>query len=948
MRPKLSLALGASIAAFAAGLSGQAAAQDVVEEEEIVITGFRASLAAAIDIKREENSAVDAIVAEDIADFPDLNLSESIQRIPGVAITRSNGEGRNISVRGLGPQFTRVRLNGMEAMSALGSTDAEGGTNRGRNFDFNIFASELFNSITVRKTASADVEEGSLGATVDLRTARPFDYDGFTLAGSFQGGYDTLAETYNPRVALLWSNTWANDRLGALFSFAYSDRDSTEEGASTVRWQNGGTPSQCVTGAGPNFTLGSSCFGNVLGQTEDTPAVSRGAFDAVNGAFHPRIPRYDVYQHTQDRLGATFTLQYRPSTSTDITLDVLYADHNATRSESFLESAVFSTTGGNAINAVDVLAYEIQGNSLVYGQFNDVDIRSEFRYDELSSELGQISVTLDHEFSNRLSGRFFAGTSRADHSNPVQTTILWDRTDVDGYVYDFRGNNRLPLITYGGVNVADPSSYFLSQIRLRPQYVDNTFETIYGDLEFEATEWLTLTGGLNWKNYEFETRELRRSNGTTANQETAALPGSITGTALSNYSQLVHLNGSGLSLPAGLPLSWAAPNIEIAASLFGIYSNTGVFAMGIEPALGNNFLVGEEDSGAYVAGSWDTDISGMRFRGDLGVRYVETQQSSTGYSQATGTIQRNTVDRTYGDTLPSLNMVLEPMDDLLVRFAAAQVMSRPPLGNLNPGAQVSLSGANKTVTAGNPYLDPIRADAYDFSVEWYFEEGALLSFAYFYKDVESFVQTVREDRAFTGNPLGIPDSVAIAACGAAYPATCSPADTNWQFSQPRNTEGGPIEGFEISLQLPFFFLDGWLSNFGVVGNYTHVESEIDYFANTTGTSIVRDSLTGLSDESWNATIYYEDERLSARISGAYRSDYLTTVPGRNSNATESTAETFNVDFAGSYQISERLRFSLEALNLTDEVSDQYLSPDDRMSFYHNYGRQILAGLRFAY
>lgn len=947
-RPKLSLALGASIAAFAAGLSGQAAAQDVVDDEEIVVTGFRASLAAAIDIKREETGAVDAIVAEDIADFPDNNLSESIQRIPGVAITRSNGEGRNISVRGLGPQFTRVRLNGMEAMSALGSTDAEGGTNRGRNFDFNIFASELFNSITVRKTASADVEEGSLGATVDLRTARPFDYDGFTFATSLQGGYDTLAETYNPRVAMLWSNTWANDRLGALFSFAFSDRESLEEGASTVRWQNGGNAAACVTGPGPNFGLGGSCFGNVLGQTEDTPAGSRAAFDAVNAAFHPRIPRYDVYEHTQDRLGATFTLQYRPTEHTDITLDVLYADHNATRTESFLESAVFSTNGASAINAVDVLDYAIQGNSLVYGRFDDVDIRSEFRYDELSSELGQISITVDHEFSDQLSGRFFAGTSRADHSNPIQTTILWDRNDVDNYVYDFRGDNRLPLITYGAVNVADPNSYFISQIRLRPQYVDNTFETIYGDLEFEANDWLTITGGLNWKTYEFESAEYRRSNGTTANQETNALPGSITGTSLAAYSQLIHLNGSGLDLPAGLPMTWAAPNIDAAANLFGIYSNTGIFAMGIEPALGNNFGVSEEDRGAYVAGSWDTDIAGMRFRGDLGVRYVETDQSSTGYSQATGTIQRTTVERTYSDTLPALNMVLEPMDDVLVRFGAARVMSRPPLGNLNPGATVSLSGANKTVTAGNPFLDPIRANAYDLAIEWYFADEALLSFAYFYKDVESFVQTVREDRAFTGNPLGIPDSVAIAACGAAYPATCNPADTNWQFSQPRNTAGGPIEGFEISLQLPFFFLDGWMQNFGVVANYTHVESEIDYFANTTGTSIVRDSLTGLSDESWNATLYYEDDRFSARVSGAYRSDYLTTVPGRNSNATESTAATFNVDFASSYQVSERVRLTFEGLNLTDEVSDQYLSPDDRLSFYHNYGRQFSAGIRFSY
>jgi len=228
----LALALGM-------GASGTALAQDATEppEEEIIVTGFRASLAAAIDIKRDEAGAVDAIVAEDIADFPDLNLSESIQRIPDVAITRDAGEGRQISVRGLGAQFTRVRINGMEALATGGGTDAAGGTNRARQFDFNVFASELFNSITVRKSASAEVEEGALGATVDLRTALPFDYDGFTMASSGQLQYNDLSETTDPRAAFLISNRWGN--FGALLSVAYSDRESLEEGASTVRWQSG-------------------------------------------------------------------------------------------------------------------------------------------------------------------------------------------------------------------------------------------------------------------------------------------------------------------------------------------------------------------------------------------------------------------------------------------------------------------------------------------------------------------------------------------------------------------------------------------------------------------------------------------------------------------------------------------------------------------------------------
>ncbi|WP_051330284.1 TonB-dependent receptor plug domain-containing protein [Niveispirillum irakense] len=164
----------------------QAQAQEAPAEslEEIVVTGFRGSLASAISQKRNENDIVDVINAEDIADFPDMNLAESLQRIPGVSIDRDGGEGRSITVRGLSSQFTRVRLNGLEALATTGGKDGSGGANRGRGFDFQIFASELFNSLTVRKSQSAQTEEGSLGATVDLQTARPFDYNKFVLAAS--------------------------------------------------------------------------------------------------------------------------------------------------------------------------------------------------------------------------------------------------------------------------------------------------------------------------------------------------------------------------------------------------------------------------------------------------------------------------------------------------------------------------------------------------------------------------------------------------------------------------------------------------------------------------------------------------------------------------------------------------------------------------------------------
>lgn len=920
--------------------AGQAFGQDApAEDEEIVVTGFRGSLAAAVDIKREEVGAVDAIVAEDIADFPDANLSESIQRIPGVAITRGGGEGRQISVRGLGAQFTRVRINGMEALSTVGATDAEGGANRNRNFDFNVFASELFNSIVVRKTASAETEEGSLGATVDLRAARPFDYDGFTLGITGQAGYNDLSDAYDPRAAFLISNTSADGRFGALFSLAYSQRDGLEEGASTVRWQNDGTSNFGLSGCA------TPCAANARYQSVD--GLTTGAdYDDVNQAFRPRIPRFDHYETTQERLGITGSLQWRPTDATDINLDVMYSSLDATRLESFIQAPVFSTTGPAAIGAVDVVDWEIAGNSLVYGVFDDVDLRSEMRYDELSTDFLQYTLQAEHQFTDRLRGSVLAGHSESDHDNPVQTTVLWDATDSDGYSYDYRNGGGIPTFDFGSFNVSAASSpWTLSQIRLRPLTVYNEFETIKGGLEFDANEWLTLSGGANFNRYEFETTERRRWNGTTnANQENV-IPGFASGTPRDDYGTTFTFNG----------LTWAAPDVRRLASMWNLYDES-VFPTGTEPIIGNNAAITEESTGGFVQASWNTEIGGMPLRGNIGVRYVETELNSVGYTYDTTTNDpvQQSIDNSYNDTLPSLNLALEPAEDFIVRFGASRVMSRPGLGNLNPGAAVQRSGNNKTVTAGNPFLDPFRADAYDLAFEYYFQEEGLFSVAFFYKDVTSFVQTLRSTGVYTGNALGLPDSLANAACVGADPGTCSPSDSDWQFSQPANTPGGTLEGFEISLQLPFFFLPGALSDFGLLANYTNVSSSFDTYGNGPAPDfeiIVVDpgaELTNLSPESWNATVYYEDDRFSARVSGAYRSSYVTTIPGRNGNTSESTESTLNVDAAASYAFTDNMTFTFEALNLTDEVSNQILSPDDRPSFYHSYGTSMFLGFRYTY
>jgi len=915
-RARSALFLGASLGALILATAGGAFAQDAgsadaqaTTVDDIVVTGFRGSLAQALNVKRREAGAVDVIVAEDIADFPDQNLAEAIQRIPGVAITRDAGEGRTISVRGLGPDFTRVRINGMEALGTTGGTDSSGGTNRGRGFDFNVFASDLFNSITVRKTASGDTEEGSLGATVDLRAARPFDYgEGPTIAVSGQLGYNDLAQNADPRGAFLISNTWAGGKFGALLSVAYSTREALEEGHSTVRWQGG--------------------------------AIGRaGQGQGVINAFTPRLPRYGILEHDQDRLGVTAALQWRPSTATEVSLDVLYADFSATRFEHFLQAPDFSASGNAGRNGIIVRDSFVDANgNMLYGRFDNVDARSESRFDDLSTQFTQVTLNFKHDFNDRFRMDALIGSSQSEHDNPVQTTLLFDKIDAQNYVYDYRQNADLPLISFG-FDVNDPAQWRLTQIRMRPQTADNGYDTVQVNTVFDLNDRFQLKTGYFFKDYSFSTTEQRRDPASctpalavTANAE-ACIPASVSAAALSGFSRTVGFSDE-WDVPSGTALSWLIPDYQKASDLFGFDS----YGLSWKPSSGNNRSVQEKTTGAYAQIDFELDTA-LPVRGNFGTRYVSTDQSSTGYQIAAGAPIQVRASRSYSDWLPSANIVIEPRQNLLVRLAAAKVMSRPSLGSLTPGGSVSVSGNNRSVNSGNPMLEATKATTYDAAIEWYFAPESILSAAVFHKKIDTFIATQSSTGPFTGNALSIPDSVAIAACGAVV--GCSPSG-DWVFNIPVNTDGGDLTGFELSYQQPFTFLPGLWSNLGVMANYTFVDSEIQYPNGTTNT------LTELSKNAYNGTLYYEDNRFSARVSGTYRDGYLTQVPGRNGNAIEGVVDTFNLDASASWQVTDAFTLTLEGINLTDEVPTQYVGDYNLVSVYHHTGRQVFAGFRYKF
>ncbi len=903
----LAALMGASAAAAQAVPASepvtQDAAQDATVVDEIVVTGFRSSLQQALNIKRREAGAVDAILAEDMADFPDQNLAEAIQRLPGVTIDRVNGQGTTISVRGLGSDFTRTRINGLEAQAASGG-------NRNRSFDFSMFASELFNSIKVRKTQSAEIEEGSLGATVDLQTGRPLDFGGSGLNStlSVQGSYNDLSEKTVPRLAglLSWSN---EDRtFGALVSVAYSERSPILGSFNTTRWQKG-DPSN-VNAAGNPYGRGQN-FGGCI------PCTTTAQRDAVLNAFYPRIPRYTLGNTQEDRLGMTGALQWRPSDRTEAVLDVLWSRFNSELESPNIEAWSFSRANVNSVVVRDY-AIDADKNILSYGVFDNMLVRAENGFTRNESNFYQASLNVRHDFSDRLHGNLKVGANRSEARTPLNVAYAFEAAGVNGYTFDFREDDRRPRINYG-FDVTSGQRFTL--VNATRSNAGGNFDNKVGagSLAYDWSDSLTFKIGGEYRTYGFETFGLTRTK--------TSPTGADRLTGVDSIGRVVSI-GDGVSAGAGSDLSFIVPDISKIADFLSFYD---------DPLVPNRSEreVDETDKGVFFQADFNTTVGGMVLRGNAGIRYAQTEVTAKGWQTiAVGTppvttYDYVTTDNDYDDVLPSFNLALEPRDDVVIRLGAAKVMSRPTLGDLTPGG--SVSPTTRTVSYGNPLLDPFRATNYDFSVEWYFQNEGLLAAAVFYKEIDSFITS--ETVGIPYNQLGLPNELLQGAA--------SPTDI-FQVTRRLNGEGGALKGIEIQYQQPFTFLPGLWSNFGFTGNITWVDSEVSY--GTAG----KNRLTGQSKNTANATLYYEDGPFQARVSVAHRSQYLLSFPGANGNSEEGVNDTTNVDASMSYEFTPNLTFSLEGINLTDAYTDRYVDVTNRVSDYRHTGREIAVGLRWKY
>jgi len=921
-----------------------AASDDASEQANaIVVTGFRQSLEAALNVKKNSVAAVDAIVAEDIAKFPDQNLAESLQRIPGISIQRDAGEGRAITVRGLGAQFTRVRLNGLETVAT--STDGAS-SNRDRAFDFNVFASELFSSIVVHKTAEASLDEGSLGAVVDLNTGNPLAGKvGLHGALSLIGSYNDLSKNIGPRVAGLLS--WKNDggTLGASISAAYSNIKTLELGNNSVRWAQArfdsvnGTPCFFTTAAGA------------------TPAPNAGGVyrasadcDKAALAFHPRIPRYGEIGHDRERLGITGSIQWEPTDRTKLSVDGLFSRFKEDREEQWAEVLLRSNE-----RSIDVLkpVYDAD-NNLISATLNDAYVRTEHYLRRSQTDFHQVGATLDQDITDTFRATLVGGFSKSDADIPIETTILFDDKDAQGYSYDYT-DMKSPVLSFG-TSVTDPAVFQLSEIRDRPSNVTNKFKTGQLRTEWDVTDGFTVKAGAVWRRFNYDIVSFTRDTAVCGNGGTslvtstsgtiACSPSALFGpTAIYGFpvtsalAQTFNLGDAGQ--PAGTTEQWLVANLDATTAFTQLYNRPLVLDAG------NNRGVQETTKGGYLQFDAKGEVLGMEYALNAGIRYVKTDQSS--YGLVSGT--QATVKRSYEDWLPAFNLALFPTPDLIVRAAVADVMTRPTLGNLTPGG--SADGFNFRVTNGNPFLEPFRATNYDLGVEWYFAPQSILSVALFKKDVASFpVSSVITNATFT--QTGLPVSVLVPSS----PAALNPAlltQPIWTISTTVNGTGATLKGVELAAQIPFkaFIDSGFISNFGVLANATFIKSNADYAVQGPAVvsggplvnSIRRATLFGVSKRAYNGTLYYDDGSFSARISASYRGRYIDANSGTG-NIFEGYGPTTNIDASVRYKLTEWLELSIEGNNLTDEYRYRYTDFDANRNYENNhFGRTILFGAR---
>ncbi len=917
--------------------------------DDIVVTGFRRSLAEGLELKREAIGVRDSIVAEDIGKFPEANVAESLQRIPGIFLSRdgASNEGQQISIRGLGPSFSVTTING----APVRTTSTGGVGNSSRTFNFDVFPSELFGRVDIYKSPLANLEEGGISGNVDLQTPRPFDSKGRVVRYNLQQNYNTGSGQIRPRASLLVSDTVGN--FGALFGVAYAQNVNERSGFQSTGGYNSTTLATrpAPTAGQPDNRGPFTPFALDL----DNPAANLGNLtrEQVAGAYLPRFYRVFTSSNQRERLGFVGSLQYK-SDRFEASVDGIYSRVTDVNDEFTFgvpvrnTRTVRSTTSlpGRGTNSglipVDV---KIDQYNNLYGTFDNSSLLTEsfYRNAETQFRYGIVRAVWSPTDALKVSAQGNINKSEAFSSgNRIVSNIYSIRTTFDPTVNVSYPTISSPVSFTDPRNYTDPSLGFGSARELDEQKSGRLVATWEAG-EFAGAEWSALVGA----SYITSVKEIERRDGTSIGR-TRTLPGGGTFATIDVFSHMVPF------LPYGATRDGGNPGFP---SQFATFPRAFVMdyldANGANAAapvqLNSKFRAEEQVKAAFIETNMKLPLGQGNLRGNFGMRYANTRTIIDNYAPtgggAFGPRQRR---GGYDNWLPSLSLAWDITPKVLVRGSAGKTITRSALVDIASGIAIP-NRFNPDVTVGNPNLRPQVATQYDFSAEWYFQPASVLSIGVFKKslrDTPSSVtiygvpfstlqlsQDLFDRRSITGSDTG----------------TIAP-DQPFTVTTVQNLGTLGLKGLEIAYQQNLTFLPAPFDGLGVLGSFTKVWRDGNDFVTSKGTRV---SMAGVPDYSYSATAFYEKGPFAIRGSWNYRARAGGSSVNSGNDQIAYTAPQGFLDATVSYRLNDNFELRVDALNITNtNLYTYYENPDQPKgngssrrdnSFYN--GTTIAFGIR---
>ncbi len=898
--------VGTAAAALAATpTAAQTVAAPTGEEteigEDIVVSGYRGSLKKAIDIKRTTTGFSDSIIATDIADFPEQNLSEALQRVPGVTIERERGLGTRVNVRGLPSEFTFVSINKLATASGSG----------GRDVEFDIFASELIQSVTVQKSPVAADEEGGIAGSVLIRTARPFDNAGLRVVGSADGAYNSISEKIDPNFSFLASNTFGD--FGVLVSVAKQQRTNRTDSNSGINFRP--------------IARWTDRTGTVY-RNQAIAVLQRDAGIAFTNADKNKIVFLDkvgdrVYQNNQDRLGLSGSVQYKPSDNFNIAFDAFLGSYDTT--EDKYDAAGYAASSNSTLETIhDFDATTLADSGIVVlrdvsytntqHEFLSKQYRNQTDYRQFGSEM---NWSTGNWKINALGG--YSGAKKTlDTANLKHVAYAPSRTR-----YTENGGETIPSDNPRTIDMYNaPNAYlFEAYETFREQIKDDKYAAQL-DLSYNFDTSLL-------KRFNFGGRYTNKSNERDYGEE--KIQGPTRGSTA--YVNVRKLGDSPLENVTDIVggkryqarnLSWAQVSNEYARDFF----RPDGFVTPFNDA--NYYKVQEETIAGYAMVDLEFTVAVPVFV-NLGGRYLRTTIHSEGFHQVqnpNGTTGLTSApvssEGEYEKFLPSFNAHAELTDSLILRAAASQTLIRPALTDLAYKRTASIG--NFRYTDGNPGLTPTSADQWEVGVEKYLGQGGILAASYFWKKIKGVVQS-----QLTGVVPGVTVYNANGSVNGVY---------EFDVYQPVNAEGAyDVSGVELNAVIPGGMFADWADGFGINANATFLDSSL------TGESDlgIDTSPIGLADTTYNATAFYDKGPLSLRVSYNRKGAYVERIERNMYPVYRDAYGQFDV--AASYQMTRNFRVELQGINVGNAKTTGYTMDPSFPTTYEASGSRISLGVR---